>query len=245
MLHAGLTATALADAAQVDPKSVGRWLVEDRVPHPVTRQKVAAVLQQQETFLWPTLLVESDADRAMAVGEIDQVWPTRSMISTETWHALFSGATRQLDILVYAGAFLIETLDLSDVLAWKASTGTRIRILVGDPDSQAVRLRAAELSLDWLPGRCASTMRYLQPVGGIDLRQHAAVHYASLFRFDDILLANTHAAGVWACHSPVLHLHRTCSSPLFDFYMHSFETIWRNSVVETHAPNLADGTLRP
>ena len=53
----------------------------------------------------------------MAVGEIDQVWPTRSTISTETWHALFSGATRQLDILVYAGAFLIETLDLADVLA--------------------------------------------------------------------------------------------------------------------------------
>ena len=64
MLNAGLTAAALADAVQVDPKSVGRWLVEDRVPHPVTRQKVAAVLQQQETFLWPTLLLDpSDADR--------------------------------------------------------------------------------------------------------------------------------------------------------------------------------------
>ena len=229
MLNAGLTSAALANAAQVDPKSVGRWLVEDRVPHLVTRQKVAAILQQQETFLWPTLLVQSDAAYAMAVGEIDQVWPTRSLISTETWHALFSGATRQLDILVYAGAFLIETLDLADVLAWKASTGISVRVLVADPDSQAVRLRAAELSLDWLPGRCASTMRYLQPVHGIDLRQHAAVHYASLFRFDDILLANAHAAGVWACHSPVLHLRQSRSTPLFDFYMHSFETIWRST----------------
>ena len=61
MLNAGLTAAALADAVQVDPKSVGRWMAEDRVPHPVTRQKVAAVLQQQETFLWPTLLVDPDA----------------------------------------------------------------------------------------------------------------------------------------------------------------------------------------
>ena len=179
-------------------------------------------------------------------GEIERVWPTRSMISTETWHALFSGATRQLDILVYAGAFLIETLDLADVLAWKASTGTRIRVLVGDPDSA---------------GRAAAGGRAVAGLAPRALRQHDAttcnrsaastsantqpVHYASLFRFDDILLANTHAAGVWACHSPVLHLRRTCSAPLFDFYLHSFETIWRNSVVETHAPNLADGTLRP
>lgn len=234
MLHAGLTAAALADAAQVDPKSVGRWLIEDRIPHPVTRHKVASILQEQETFLWPTLLVESEDDCAMAIGEIDQVWPARSMISTETWHGLFSGATRRLDILVYAGAFLVETLDLADVLAWKAATGTRIRILVANPDSQAVRLRAAELSLDWLPGRCASTMRYLQPVGGIELRQHAAIHYASLFRFDDTLLANTHAAGVWACHSPVLHLRRTPSTALFEFYLRSFETIWRTSVGGRH-----------
>jgi len=192
----------------------------------VTRQKVASILQQQETFLWPTLLVEPDADRGMSVGGIERVWPTRSMISTETWHDLFSGATRQLDILVYAGAFLIETLDLADVLQWKASTGTHIHILVGDPESAAVRMRATELSMDWLPGRCASTVRYLHPVSGIAVRQHQAVHYASVFRFDDILLANTHAAGVWACHSPVLQLRRTCSADLFDFYLRSFDRIW-------------------
>ena len=63
-------------------------------------------------------------------------------------------------------------------------------------------------------------------VSGIAVRQHQAVHYASLFRFDDILLANTHAAGVWACHSPVLQLRRTCSTHLFDFYLRSFDRIW-------------------
>ena len=90
------------------------------------------------------------------------------------------------------------------MLAWKASTGTRVRVLVADPDSPAVRMRAAELSLDWLPGRCGSTLQHLRPVRGISVRPHQTVAYASLFRFDDILLANTHAAGVWACHSPVL-----------------------------------------
>src|SRR4051794_26626010 len=108
-----MTAAALADVVQVDPKSVSRWLAEDRVPHQVTRQRVAAILQQEETFLWPTLLVDSEADvGASAVpAEIERVWPMRCTISSETWHELFTGATRQLDILVYAGAFLIEALD--------------------------------------------------------------------------------------------------------------------------------------
>ena len=80
----------------------------------MNRQRVAAVLQQQETYLWPTLLLDSEEGGAGMV-DFERVWPTRSSIPSETWHALFSKA---LDILVYAGAFLIEALDLADVLAW-------------------------------------------------------------------------------------------------------------------------------
>jgi transcriptional regulator with XRE-family HTH domain len=228
LLHAGLTAAGLAEVVQVDPKSVSRWLAEDRIPHQVTRQKVAAVLQQQETFLWPGLLLGcEDEGAAVTAVEIDRVWPVRSAIASQTWHELFNRATRQLDILVYAGAFLIEALDLADVLVWKAAHGTQIRVLVADADSAAVRIRAAELSLEWLPQRCRSTLDYLRQVRGISLRQHGASHYASLFRFDDLLLANTHAYGIWACHSPVLQLHKTSSSRLFDFYASSFDGTWR------------------
>ena len=73
-------------------------------------------------------------------------------------------------------------------------------------------MRAAELSLDWLPQRCQSTLDYLRRVDGIGLRPHGASHYVSLFRFDDLLLANTHAYGIWACHSPVLQLHKAQSA---------------------------------
>ena len=232
-----MTAAALADVVQVDPKSVSRWLAEDRIPHPTTRQKVAAALQQQETFLWPTLLPDSEGC-ADGVVDIERVWPTRSSISSETWHGLFSKATETLDILVYAGAFLIEALDLADVLVWKAARGTRIRVLVADPHSAAVALRAAELSLDWLPQRCQSTLDYLRRVDGISLRPHGASHYASLFRFDDLLLANTHAYGIWACHSPVLQVHRSSSAKLFDFYTTSFDRTWHSAdpTLSTGAP---------
>src|SRR4051812_12541994 len=123
MLNARMTPAALATAVEVDAKSVTRWISEDRMPYPVTRVKVAQVLQQEETFLWPALLQDSEAS-AVAAAEVERIWPTRSSVTSEAWHALFSRATQQLDILVYAGAFLMETLDLADVLEWKVSTGT-------------------------------------------------------------------------------------------------------------------------
>ena len=225
MLNAGLTPAALADAVQVDVKSVMRWISEGRMPYPVTRVKVAHVLHQEATFLWPALVQDSEMCVEAAV-EIERVWPTRSSISTETWHALFSKATEQLDILVYAGAFLVETLDLADVLEWKVSKGTQVRMLVADPECEAVRVRALELALDWLPQRCGTTLDYLRRVNGILLRPHDAASYASLFRFDDVLLANMHAYGIWACHSPVMQLRRASSGKLFDFYANSFERTW-------------------
>lgn len=237
MLNAGLTPTALAQAVGVDAKSVARWIAEDRMPYPVTRVKVAQILQQEETFLWPVLLQDENACD-VAAAEVERLWPTRSSISSQTWHALFSNAGRELDILVYAGAFLMETLDLADVLNWKVSHGARVRILVGDPGSAAVRRRAEELSLDWLPPRCQSTIDYLRRVAGICLRQHGTSHYVSLFRFDDVLLVNTHAYGAWACHSPVLQLRKASSGRVFDFYRHSFERVWAQAGSSVKQPSL-------
>ena len=71
-----MSATALAAAAGVDVKSVARWISEDRIPYPVTRVKVARVLDQQETFLWPTLL-EAPNVCEVALAEVDRIWPTR------------------------------------------------------------------------------------------------------------------------------------------------------------------------
>lgn len=228
MLSAELSVNQLAVAAEVDPKSVSRWIGEDRVPYPLTRVRVARVLDQQETYLWPALL-DIPGAAGSAGGELDRIWPSRSSISSETWHALFSRATKQLDILVYAGAFLIETLDLVDVLQYKASMGTEVRVLIGDPASAAVRARAVELSLPWLPERCGSTARCLEParkVAGVTVRIHGTTYYASHFRFDDVLLVNTHAFGVWSCQSPVLQLQRASTSGLFDLHVGAFENVW-------------------
>lgn len=234
MLNAELSVNQLAEAVEVDPKSVSRWISEDRVPYPLTRGRVARVLDQQETYLWPALLDMPNVAGSVGV-ELDRIWPTRSSISSEIWHALFSRATKRLDILVYAGAFLIETLDLVDVLQYKASTGTEVRVLVGDPSSAAVQARAAELSVPWLPERCRSTARCLEPTSsqpGVEVRLHGTTHYASHFRFDDVLLVNTHAFGVWSCQSPVFQFQSAgAGGGLFESQVCVFESVWQTGRV--------------
>lgn len=230
MLNAEVTPARLAELAQVDVKTVQRWLTEDRTPYPVTRHKVACALGHEETYLWPELLATGLGAASDAVGG---VWPTRTAISSDMWHSLFDHAKRKIDILIYAGAFLIETLDLLDVLRFKAEQGTSIRLLVGNPDSAAVRTRSEELGLEWLPERCRTTATYLRHDLGpnVCIRSHGTTLYASQFRFDDTLLINTHAYGVWASQSPVLRLD-CADSPLFQFYADAFERVCAS--VESH-----------
>ncbi len=53
MADKGETAESLAAKVGVDPKTAGRWLADDRVPHPRTRIAVATVLGCEAKKLWP------------------------------------------------------------------------------------------------------------------------------------------------------------------------------------------------
>jgi len=73
---------------------------------------------------------------------------------------------------------------------------------------------------------------YLGPlaqVDGIDVRLHATTLYATVYRFDDDMLVNTHTYGAPAYMSPVLHLRCRPSSSLFGTYERSFERVWQSS----------------
>ncbi|QGN34503.1 hypothetical protein [Microlunatus sp. Gsoil 973] len=229
MLEAEVTPARLAQLVEVDSKTVQRWLTENRIPYPITRHRVARALGHEETYLWPGLLADGLGGVPEAIGGI---WPTRTSISSETWHSLFDRAKRQIDILIYAGAFLVETIDLADVLRFKSECGAVIRLLVGDADCAAVKSRAEELGLAWLPERCRTTETYLARDLGpnVCVRTHSTTLYASEFRFDDTLLINTHAYGVWASESPVLRLD-CAESPLFQFYADAFDRVWGNETL--------------
>jgi hypothetical protein len=67
-------------------------------------------------------------------------------------------------------------------------------------------------------------------VPGCEIRLHRVGVYASLFRFDDVLLANPHIWGAPASANPVLQLRRIEGSTWFDSYRRSFDAVWDTAV---------------
>ncbi|MEV0001189.1 helix-turn-helix transcriptional regulator [Micromonospora sp. NPDC050980] len=49
----GQTVDSLASQVGVDPKTVGRWLTEDRIPHPSHRTAAAEALGRSASDIWP------------------------------------------------------------------------------------------------------------------------------------------------------------------------------------------------
>ena len=228
LVSAGITQADLAERVQVDAKSVERWVTQERMPHATTRARVARVLGQEETYFWPRLLGTEQTKHATN-SELVQVWPTRADVPGDVWRSLFAQSADQIDILVYSGGFLIESYDLTEIIRTKADAGTTFRILLGDPRSEAVRLRSRDEGLPALIDRCRSTQEYLSPVAhlpGVHVRTHETTLYASLYRFDESMLVNNHAYGSYAAQAPMLHLRRVPGGRLFDFYGRSFERVW-------------------
>ncbi|MGL5827173.1 MAG: hypothetical protein ACRCYU_20505, partial [Nocardioides sp.] len=182
-----------------------------------------------ETYFWPALL-GAEGSRAASQAEVVQLWPTRNNVPEEVWRSLFGQAAEQIDVLVYAGGFLIEAYDLVEVIERRSAAGVRFRILLGDSRCEQVRIRGEEEGLPTLAARCRSTLEYLASVAGlpgVDIRLHQTVLYASQYRFDHAMLINNHTYGSWASRSPVMHLVNVPGGHLFDYYDQAFERVWQ------------------
>lgn len=223
-----MTSAALAGAVGVDPKSVERWISQGRVPHPGTRARVAELLGHEETHLWPQLLLESRA-ASSAQSELVQLWPSRESVPGDVWRSLLTRATTNLDVLAYAGGFLVEVYGLAQEVQRISSAGGQVRILLGDPESDEVQRRAEAEHLPALAARCRSTLEYLSPVRdlpGVEIRLHSTPLYASIYRFDDEMLTNPHTHGAPAKDSPVFHFQHAADAYLFNYYRDAFERVW-------------------
>ncbi|MBY8863191.1 helix-turn-helix domain-containing protein [Nocardia sp. CA2R105] len=229
MAAANLTKHALAERLEVSTKTVERWITQDRCPHPGLRLAVARALGRDETYLWPQLLVGSRS-AAASLSELVQIWPTRPEVPHEVWRTVMRQTMDEIDVLVYAGGFLVESLDFVNVVRAKASTGVQIRILLGESDSPEVLARGREEGLPSLPQRRLSTLEYLRETMDlpmVDIRTHRTPLYNSIYRFDDTMLVNTHSYGAYAAKSPVQHLQNVSGGRLFSYYRDSFEAVWK------------------
>ncbi|MEU1394834.1 XRE family transcriptional regulator [Micromonospora zamorensis] len=230
MLKVGLSTYELAERVDVNPKTAERWVTLDRAPYPRHRHAIAAIVQEREAYLWPKAVSSERATR-IAESELVHVYPRRAAIPLDLWGRLINQATKEIGILVYAGLFLPEQVPtIIRDLTTKAQAGVRVRLLLGDPESEAVAARGAEEGIGGaMAGKVHNVLAFynqLRGVEGIFARFHGTTLYNSIYRFDNELLVNTHAYGFPAAHAPVLHLRRLSAGELFDTYADSFDRVW-------------------
>jgi transcriptional regulator with XRE-family HTH domain len=228
LLERGLTPADLATALKVDPKSVERW-ISGRTPYRRHRYAVAAKLGVDEAYLWPDALSRNQIADA-SESEIVNIYPHRWAVPSEMWRNFFETADEDIGVLVYGGLFLSEDAGVRKVFREKADAGTRVRILLGNPDSELVAQRGADEGVDdAMAAKIRNAMvlyRPLRNLDGIEFRLHETVLYNSIYWADDQVLVNTHIYGSPAAEAPVLHLRRVAGGSMVSTYLESFERVW-------------------
>jgi transcriptional regulator with XRE-family HTH domain len=225
----GVSPESLAEACQVDPKTVGRWL-GGRVPHPRHRFRAAEYLRVEATFLWPVLQPYTRRPDSGSVGLVD-TYQNRASVPREMWLTFLQEAREHIDVLVFSGTFFAQSNPyVAKMLAERAAEGVSVRLCFGDPYGQAVAIRGREEGIgDTLAAKIRASLTYYRPLlsePGCEVRLHDTTLYNSLFRYDDNLLVNPHVWGQPASANPLLHLKMGDTGSWSDNYLQSFEVVW-------------------
>ncbi|MBK1785982.1 helix-turn-helix domain-containing protein [Prauserella cavernicola] len=233
LLAKELAPDQLAEKLAVDPKTVERWITKGRTPYAKYRHRIAAMLGQTESYLWPDAYSE-DAKAEISGSEIIKVYPHRNAVPADLWDRLLDQATTHVDMLVYVGMFMTEKPNLLNQLRAKADAGASIRLLFGDRDAPAVVQRSVDEGIGerTIPAKIDHALAHFRPLNdapGIDIRTHGTVLYNSIFRFDDEMIVNPHVYGKIAAHAPAMHLRRLSAGDLFTTYADSFTAVWENA----------------
>ncbi|MGC4856954.1 XRE family transcriptional regulator [Micromonospora sp. DT4] len=229
ILRNGLTPVAVAEKIGVDAKTVERWITQDRTPYPRHRHAIAAMVREDVPYLWPDAITPEKAAQ-IGQNEMIQLYSRRSSVPYDLWRRLIERATQRIDVLAYAGLFLLEQDPrLVDVLRQKGVDGVEVKILLGDPTSPAIERRSVE---EGTPGVMAAKIRQVQQyynrldgAPGVKVLYHDTTLYNSIYRFDDEMLVNMHVLGFPAPHAPVMHLRMLNGGDLFRTYSDSFDRV--------------------
>jgi hypothetical protein len=227
---AGVGVSEVAARLDVDPKTVQRWLT-GRVPYPRHRAALAELTGWAPRNLWPSATRTAEPDPAPT--EVRTAYPHRSAVPLDTWSSLFQRAEHDIGVLAYSGLFLAEDTTAQRVIRDKARAAVRVRIVLGDPDSEHVTQRGTDEGIDEVMiARIRNALILYRPLAdepGVELRLHDTTLYNSIYRADDDLLVNAHLYGCPASHAPVFHLRRAHAEGMADTYLDSFERVWASA----------------
>lgn len=203
---AGLTAEALAEIVQVDPKTVQRWVAGKATPYPRHRSKIARALDLTEHQLWPEDTPAPPAEPSdseseeSATGDVIASWAHVTDPGVPGYLTFLAQAQQRADVRD-TGGYLPE--DLIEVLRARAFDGCDVRVLtrpsikLEDPDS----------------------------LGGIALRTTDTGTLPAGFRADDEILLVIHLSS-----SPpppaLLHLRHRTADGMFSRVETEFQKLW-------------------
>lgn len=218
---------SLADALQVDPKSVQRWITRNITPRRSTAHRAAKLLGVAASWLWPDLDIDKESASS---AEIVTLYPHRSEVPRHLWLDLLNSAQRRVWLFANASLFLPEDNPESiEVIRKKAESGVEVRILMADPDSAECALRGVEERLfDAIPARVRMALSYYAPlvgIPGVEFLLQRTTLYNSIFVYDEEMLVNQHVYGMYGYMAPTLHLRRIEGGDFFDMYIRSFERV--------------------
>src|SRR2546423_1871052 len=169
LLRNGFGLDQVAKAIGVDYKTVERWITQGRVPYPKHRHAIAAMVRENENYLWPDAVAP---ERRAEIGgsEIVKVYPHRHTAPADLWDRLLDQAEEHIEILIYSGLFLTDDSTLIKRIKKKAKDGAKIRLLVGDPASQAVARRSSEENIGktTLAAKVRNALAFYRPLADVD-----------------------------------------------------------------------------
>jgi hypothetical protein len=228
MARARLRPTDVAAELKVTPKTVTRW-IGGRTPYPRNRAELAGLLDADEAELWP------DLERCqVAASGIVAIYPHRWAVPRPVWLHLFESAEEEIAILAYSGLFLAEDAGIMRILADKAEAGVIVRILLGDPTSEAVAERGTDEGIgpDVMSAKIRNALTLYRPLGDLDsveLRLHGSILYNSIYRADGQLMVNAHIYGAPAAQATTWHIRATDGADLITTYLDSFDRVWHSA----------------
>lgn len=246
--NSGLSVEQLAQAIQVDPKSVKRWVNATTTPYPKHRDAIARALNVSEWELWPerypapstphtpgtpppgptaTPTPAAQTPTAAApLGELAGCWGDASQITAPDPATIIAAIKGPIDVLDPGPAPWPETT-LAAALTAQADTGRAIRILT--------------------PPLNASEQRAGNPRIQHRVTEHTLTH--GLLRVGNTLLLILPLPGEPRQPPAVIQLNNTIPGGLFDRLTHNYDTLWKHASPPSSTSNIetpaADAGLAP